>query len=133
MFVYHHQPTVLVLLLYVDDILLASNNPALIYKFISHSSHHFAMKDLGNIHCFLGVQVVCTPLSLFLSQHKCVSDLLKKFHLHTLKLVHTPCISRATLSLTDGELLTNPSEFWSMIGALQYLSVTRTILLTPYM
>ena len=54
-FVYCHQSTVLVLLLYVDDMLLTGSNPALIHKFISHLSHHFAMKDLGDLHYLLGV------------------------------------------------------------------------------
>ena len=56
--------------------LLTSNNTVKIHKFISNSSHHFAMKDLADLHYFLGVQVVRTPLGPFLSQNKNVYDLL---------------------------------------------------------
>jgi len=43
------------------------------------------MKDLGELHHFLGIQVVQSSTGLFLSQQKYVLDLLNKFHLHTVK------------------------------------------------
>ena len=39
--------------------------------------------------------------------------------------MRTPLPSRTTLSLTDGELLADPSEYRSTVGALQYLTMTR--------
>jgi len=50
MFVYRHQSILLVLLLYIDDMLLTGDNPALIHAFIATLSTHFAMKDLGDLH-----------------------------------------------------------------------------------
>ena len=76
--------------------LLTSNNPAVLHAFITSLSAQFAIKDLGDLHYFLGVQVVHTPTGLVLSQHKYVkyaTDMLRKFHFHTLKSVHTPCMS----------------------------------------
>lgn len=73
------------------------------------------MKDLGDSHYFLGVQAVRTPSTLFLCQRKYVLDLLCKFHLHTLKTVRTPIVSRTTLSLTDCELLSNHTNYRSMV------------------
>ncbi|CAH9141036.1 unnamed protein product [Cuscuta epithymum] len=81
--------------------------------------------DLGDLHFFLGVQAVRVPSDLFLSQQKYVSDLLTRFHLHTLKPVRTPLATRTKLSLTDGDLLADPSEYRSMVGALKYLTMTR--------
>ncbi|CAH9072500.1 unnamed protein product, partial [Cuscuta epithymum] len=83
------------------------------------------MKDLGDLHFFLGVHAVRLSQGLFLSQKKYVSDLLARFHLHTLKPVRTPLPSRTKLSLTDGDLLADPTEYRSMVGALQYLTMTR--------
>jgi len=68
--------------------------------------------------------VVRTSSDLFLSQQKYVDDLLHKIHLHTVKLVSVPSVARTTLSLSDGELLADPSKYCSMIGALQYLTIT---------
>ena len=59
----------------------------------------------------------------FLSHCKYTSSFLRKFHMHTCKLVCTPYVTRATLSLSDGELLVYPIGYRSMVGALQYLTM----------
>ncbi|CAH9141869.1 unnamed protein product [Cuscuta epithymum] len=101
------------------------NSSSTVSSFISTLSHTFAMKDLGEIHYFLGIQTLHTSKGMFLSQQKYISDLLRHFHLHTVKLVCAPLPSRTTLSLTDGELLADGTEYCSMVGALQYLTITR--------
>ncbi|CAH9096982.1 unnamed protein product [Cuscuta europaea] len=83
------------------------------------------MKDLGDLHYFLGVQAVRSAKGLFLSQHKYVFDLLSRFHLHTIKFVRTPLATRTSLSLTDGELLADATEYQSMVYTLQYLTLTQ--------
>lgn len=124
MFVFLYDKHILILLLYVNDIILTGSSPKLISHLISKLSFEFSMKDLGDLHYFLGVQAVRTSSTLFLSQHKYPLDLIRKFHLHTLKPVRTPLVSRTTLSLSDCELLTDPTEYRSMVGALQYLTLT---------
>jgi len=57
-------------------------------------------------------------MGIFLSQ-------LHEFHLHTIKHVTIPFAVRTLLSLTDGELRADPTEYRSMVGALQYLTMTR--------
>uniref|UniRef100_A0A3Q7GSP5 Reverse transcriptase Ty1/copia-type domain-containing protein n=1 Tax=Solanum lycopersicum TaxID=4081 RepID=A0A3Q7GSP5_SOLLC len=54
-----------------------------------------------------------------------MKDLVLKFHIHTCKPVLTPIISCTCIALEDGTLLSNPSEYRSMVGALQYLTMTR--------
>lgn len=66
-----------------------------------------------------------TSSGLFLSQLKYVTDLLRKFQFHMLKFVYASCVSRTTISLTDGELLSNPSDYRCMVGVLHYLIMTR--------
>ncbi|XP_021849191.1 uncharacterized mitochondrial protein AtMg00810-like [Spinacia oleracea] len=125
MFIFRRGKFIVYLLLYVDDIIVTGNSAPLITKFISLLSTEFAMKDLGDLHYFLGVQAIRTSKCLFLCQKKYVHDLLLKFHLHTAKPVRTPLPSRTTLSITDGDLLSDPTEYRSMVGALQYLTMTR--------
>ncbi|XP_015165149.1 uncharacterized mitochondrial protein AtMg00810-like [Solanum tuberosum] len=125
MFVRHSASGILVLLLYVDDIILTGSHSPLLDQFISLLSSQFSMKDLGELHYFLGVQVVCSSDSLHLSQQKYISDFLLKFHMHTCKPVGTPLASRTTICLVDGELLPEPSEYMSMVGVLQYLTLIR--------
>ena len=93
LFVCRQQNIILVLLLYADGMPLTDNNPTTLHAFITTLSAQFAMKDLGDIHYFLGVQVMRTPTGLFLSQHKYVTDLVRKFHFHILKsMQHSMCV-----------------------------------------
>ncbi|XP_015162050.1 uncharacterized mitochondrial protein AtMg00810-like [Solanum tuberosum] len=125
MFIHRSSSGILILLLYVDDIILTGNHSSLLNRFISLFSRQFAMKDLGDLHYFLGVQAVCSSHGLHLSQQKYISDLLLKFHIHTCKPVRTPIAFHSSVSLMDGELLSDPSEYRNMVGALQYLTMTR--------
>ncbi|XP_019159725.1 PREDICTED: uncharacterized protein LOC109156344 [Ipomoea nil] len=45
---------------YVDDILLTSNNVTGLNRFVKILSAQFALKDLGTLHHFLGVKVIST-------------------------------------------------------------------------
>jgi hypothetical protein len=46
---------ILLLLIYVDDILITESSPSQISAFISHLFSVFSMKDVGDIHYFLGL------------------------------------------------------------------------------
>ena len=96
MLVYCHQPVNLVLLVFVDDMLLTLNGTTLMHIFIPALSILFVLKDLSD-HYF-EVQVLSTTSGLFLSQHKNLFGLLRKFHFLNLKSVRTPCVSLTTLS-----------------------------------
>ncbi|XP_021727210.1 uncharacterized protein LOC110694344 [Chenopodium quinoa] len=88
-------------------------------------SYGWTIRQLDAKKALIFYMVMRSSRGLFLSQHKYTTDLTCKFHLHTAKLVCTPLPFRTTLSLTDGELLADPSEYRSMVGALQYLNMTR--------
>ena len=55
------QDALIYLLLYVDDIILTDNNKALINRFITQLHSEFAVKDLGQLTYFLGLEVTYTP------------------------------------------------------------------------
>ena len=118
MFILRTSSHILVLLLYVDDIILIGCSSNLLHSFISTLSNQFVMKDLGDLHYFFGIQVKRTSTGIFLSQTKFVDSLLHKIHLHTVEPITTPSAVRTLLSLIDGELLTDPTEYLSMVGAL---------------
>ena len=110
MFIFRRGKYILYVILYVDDIIVTGNSAHLITKFISRMSAEFAMKDLGPLHYFLGVQTIRTSHGLFLCRNKYVHDLLLKFNMHTIKPVRTPLLSITTLSLTNGDLLSDPTK-----------------------
>nr|KYP51807.1 Retrovirus-related Pol polyprotein from transposon TNT 1-94 [Cajanus cajan] len=112
-------------LVYVDDLLLTGNNNDFLHGFISALSSRFALKNLGAPHYFLGVEFIPTKSGLFLSQHKYIRDLLEKFDMEGAKPAPTPLSPSATLQLHDGTATTEATYFYKIIGAVQYLTLTR--------
>ncbi|KAK9928311.1 hypothetical protein M0R45_025454 [Rubus argutus] len=66
------------LLLYVDDIILTGDNATLIEEVKLALQTEFDMKDLGQLHYFLGLEINYLSHGLFVSQHKYAVDLIHK-------------------------------------------------------
>ncbi|XP_019427217.1 PREDICTED: uncharacterized protein LOC109335536 [Lupinus angustifolius] len=125
LFIYFKGTIKLYTLVYVDDILITGNNYQAIQKCVSTLATVFSIKDLGYIHFFLGVEVIPTSQGLFLSQHKYIHDLLDRTKMADAKIVHSPMSTTSSLTRYDGVAIANVTEYRSIIGALQYLSMTR--------
>jgi len=125
MFIYHDHLSVMILLLYVDDIILTGSNSSHLLAFLRTLGAEFDIKDLGRLHYFLGVEVHYHPTSIHLTQNQYTVDLLKRSNLLDCKPVSTPMTSKGTLSRTHGTVLADPTPYRQMVGALQYLTMTR--------
>jgi hypothetical protein len=55
LFYYQKGPATIFLLLYVDDILVASSSPTVVPALLRDLKDDFALKDLGPLHYFLGI------------------------------------------------------------------------------
>jgi hypothetical protein len=106
-------------------LVITGNNPTFINTVIQHLSNRFHLKDLGNLHFFLGVEVIQTHTGLFLTQHKYICDLLSHTNMVGAKDVSTPLYTSQSLQLQDGTAPTDCSQFRSIIRSHQYLSFTR--------
>jgi hypothetical protein len=105
---------------YVDDLVITGNDPIFVSSIINQLSHRFSVKDMGQLHFFLGMEVIPTTTSLLLSQHKYIRDLLTKLNMHGTKEVTTPLSTTTVLKLLDGTSSVDSTEYISIIGALQY-------------
>jgi hypothetical protein len=56
LFLFHRGSETVYLFLYVDDIVLTASSSELLQRTISALQKEFAMKDLGPLHHFLGIQ-----------------------------------------------------------------------------
>jgi len=65
----------------------------------------FALKDLGNLNYFLGIEVSRTQGGLLLSQEKYASDILTRVGMKNYKETPTPLPASERLSCKDGGLL----------------------------
>lgn len=124
LFIFKRESCILYLLVYVDDIILTGNNTDIISKFISRLNNEFSIKDLGQLNYFLGLEVTYTDTGLFLSQAKYAQDILARAGLLESKPVGTPLTTTAQLS-SLGLPFSDPTLYRSLVGALQYLTITR--------
>lgn len=76
LFNHHHHSAPIYLIVYVDDIILTSPDTHALDPFVKQLAYCFALKDLGSLSFFLGVEVVATTHGLFLSQKNYIIDLL---------------------------------------------------------
>jgi hypothetical protein len=83
------------------------------------------MTDLGALSHFLGISVTRTSSGMVLSQRQYAVELLQRAGMSDCNPCATPINVRCKLSATDGALLTDPTEYCSYTGALQYLTHTR--------
>jgi hypothetical protein len=111
-------------LLYVDDIVLTASSQWLLEHVISSLQQEFAMKDLGQLHHFLGVTVETCPSGLFLHQRQYALDILERAGMTDCKLCSTPVDTQAKLSADPGAPVADPTSYRSLAGALQYLTFT---------
>ena len=116
---------VVILLLYVDDIILTGNDDGVVQSVIDELSAVFDLKDMGVLTYFLGLEISYQKHSLFVSQAKYARDLVARAGMAGCKSWSTPCLPNKHLLPTDGEPLSNPTLYRSLVGALQYLTFTR--------
>jgi hypothetical protein len=125
LFVFHSKNAILYLLLYVDDIIITGTSPTLITDLISTLQNTFELKDLGPLHYFLGLQLQYHNSGFTVHQTKYATDLLSRFNMTSCKPSSTPFTSTSRLTPTQGQPLSDPTPFRSLVGALQYLTFTR--------
>jgi hypothetical protein len=127
LFFYSDSTCTMFILVYVDDIIVASSSHQFTKSLIKKLNQEFALKDLGDIHYFLGIEVKRSADSLLMTQEGYALDILKRVNMDTCKAVSTPMSPSDKLLVTDGETLgaNDSTRYRSIVGALQYLTLTR--------
>jgi len=83
----------------VDDILVTGSNIDEVHVLKHHLHSSFGIKDLGQLHYFLGFEVSHLPEGISLSQRKFTQDLLIDSGFSTCKSVATPLPLNCKLDL----------------------------------
>ena len=115
----------LIILVYVDDVLVARNNKDEIEEFKLLLDQRFKNKDLGDLRYFLGLEVARSNQGITICQRKYVLEVLNDSGYLGYKLAKTPMEQNIKLSKYEGEELKDPSLYRRMIERLLYLTITR--------
>ena len=93
--------SVLILSLYVDDILIAGNDMDSIVATKKWLSSNFEMKDMGEAHFVLGIEIVRgrSKKLLALSQETYIKKILERFLMKNSKPIDTPIEKGSALCL----------------------------------
>lgn len=124
LFVRHSAQGTLILLVYVDDMLITGSSTILVHSFIQTLSHEFSIKDLGPVHHFLGIEISTTSKGLQLSQAHYALTILERSKMIDCKPMSTP-LDVKLKSPGHAITLADPSLYRGIVGALQYLTITR--------
>ncbi|KAE8661079.1 Soluble inorganic pyrophosphatase [Hibiscus syriacus] len=108
------------ILVYVDNNVLTGNSNEKIEEVVKFLIREFALKDLGDLHYFLGIEVKRSGSSLVLNQRKFILELLMKTKMSTANPASTPMLASVKLSHDTGTLLPDVYEYRSIVGALLY-------------
>jgi len=125
LFVLQKFNSMIYILIYVDDILITSSSASVIHNIIHSLQTTFAVKDLGSLAYFLGVEALWCTDGMYLTQRKYIADLLKRSKMENVKPCTSPMASNCRLTSTDGTPFEDISLYRSIVGSIQYLTFTR--------
>ncbi|WVZ71316.1 hypothetical protein U9M48_019912 [Paspalum notatum var. saurae] len=111
LFILHNSSDIAYLLLYMDDMIF--------------SRHAFAVKDMGPLRYFLGTEVHRDCHDFFLNKAKYAAEPLDRASMSNCKIATTPADTKSKPFSDDGKLIADASDYRSLAGALQYLTLTR--------
>ena len=115
----------LYVLIYVDDIIITGSSSQAVDSLILALGSDFAVKNLGDLHYFLGIKAHRSQDGLFLCQKRYILSLLKRTNMLHAKPISSPMSTTHQLSLFAGNAFSDVTQYCSIVGALQYLSLTR--------
>lgn len=110
----------------MDDIILTSSKASCIQEVVDELNAVLEMKDMGKLTYFLGLQIDYNAEGdISLSQKKYAKELLHKAGMSSCRPCLTPSKPHTQVLQSEGTLLSDPSLYRRVVGALQYLTFTR--------
>jgi hypothetical protein len=127
LFYYNKGRHTMFVMVYVDDIIVASSSQEAMNALLKDLEREFDLKDLGDLHYFLGIEVKKCTDGLVISQERYAADIVKQASMDKSKPVDTPLSTSEKLSAVEGTSLgpEDSTKYRSLVGALQYLTLTR--------
>jgi len=114
-----------IVIIWVDDLIIAGSNLSVINSVKSHLSCKFKMKDLGQLKWFLGINFYFADNSIQMNQSKYINKLLDKFKMSDCNTKLIPCdLSVKDVIEAESVLLEDAKPYRQIVGSLIYLMVS---------
>ncbi|XP_013601192.1 PREDICTED: uncharacterized mitochondrial protein AtMg00810-like [Brassica oleracea var. oleracea] len=125
MFIRKRPTSFTALLMYVDDILIASNNDEALNDLKNALHKAFEIKDMGTLRFFLGLEIARNASGISICQRKYALDILSSTCVLACKPVSVPMDPTVHLSKETDTLLSCAKPYRELIGRLLYVTITR--------
>lgn len=113
-------------LVYVDDIIITSNNDDDVVSVMASLTDHFKLRDLGPLRYFFGLEIDRSSTGISVSQRKYTLELLEDTGFLASKTSSIPMEPSNVLCQDNVEpLLDDPLVYRRLVGKLMYLTITR--------
>ena len=125
LFVRSYGTEFLAVLVYVDDIVIASTSQDGADQLTEALKQSFKLRVLGPLKYFLGLEIARNESGISICQRKYALELLTSSGMLGCKPSSVPMIPNQKLLKTDGDLLEDKELYRSLVGRLMYLTITR--------
>lgn len=105
LFCYNKNGVIIFMLVYVDDIIVVSSSPKAVEVLLHDLRADFALKDLGDLSYFLGIEVKEVKEGIFMSQQKYASNIIQRANMQHCKTLNTLLSVSEKLSSETGTKL----------------------------
>lgn len=110
-----------ILIVWVDDLIIAANNEKVVKSVKMMLTERFKMKDLGKLNNFLGIHFNQSENQVTMSQERYVNKILSRFGMQDCRSRETPCESKLEYS-ENAEKMEDPRMYREAVGSLIYLA-----------
>lgn len=126
LYIKHDGNSIILIVLYVDDLLIAGNDRSMMNKVKDEFKKRFKMKDLGVANEFLGIRIIRnrTNRTMLITQSTYIDKILQRFGMSDAKTCSTPMelpSSKSTSVSMDHDELATDVPYRQAIGSLMYL------------
>ena len=124
LYIKHNGKSVIYVLIWVDDILIFSNDKSMSKALKGALNTKFKMSDLGKISWFLGINFINNDQYIEMNQTRYIEKILDKFNMNNCFVSKSPCDSTfRTVNDTDSKELDDDTLYREIVGSLIYLMV----------
>jgi hypothetical protein len=116
---------IVVIVIYVDDLIITGDSDVDIFDLKKLLKHKFEMKDLGELHYFLGIEVIQSPKGIWLLQRQYALSKLSEYGMTGYKPISIPLEQNVKLSADEGDLVEDTTMYRCIVGSLIYMTITR--------